>query len=263
MYLWKSLVSSSVFYCQCNTLYWVFNVYKTPCLTASTINCYGIVVSYLGTKPVQNCPVITVYINPVNQNLMHFSFLSADSPNYALVQFSDFKTKVFLEVKQSHIVQTFCHMVNTARVVGMNNLNRWAFAFLYMITIQLGHAVSLRYCWPLNSTIPINAHRPQMNHVTSFIVLHNRDEDVFCWLSVVSVCVVYCFDALHRVRRCPLLSQVHNYMRIKCLESSFKLLLVTGNVKLGKSYSFSCKLFPLFDSFLNWSNRRDAAIAVF
>ena len=156
---WKYLISDSVFYRQSYALYWVFDVDETSCLSACAVNCYGMVMSNLCTESVQYSTIIAVNIDSVDENRIHFSFLSADSPNNSLVKFSDFEVEVFLEIEECHIIKTLCHMVNWTWVVRVNDFYRLAWTLLNMITVEFCFAVTFGDIWALHSSVPVDSHR--------------------------------------------------------------------------------------------------------
>lgn len=102
----------SILYGQSNALDRVFDVNEASCLTACAVDCDGMVMSHLCTKSVQHSAIITIDINSIDKNGIHFCLLSADSPNNSLMEFSDFEAEVFLEVEKCHIVETLCHVIN-------------------------------------------------------------------------------------------------------------------------------------------------------
>lgn len=154
-------------------------------------------------------------------------------------------------------------MVDAAWIVRMDDLDRWTLAFLYMGAVQFCHAIPFWNGWSFHSSIAIHAHRPQVYHMAGLIVLHYGNQNIFCRLCIVRVCVVDSFDAFHRVGGCSLFGQVHKNMWIEYLKSSLKLLLLARNIELGKSYKLACELLPLFEPLLYRSNWCYAAISVF
>lgn len=105
------IVVSAVLDGQEQALDGVVDVDECPGLFPSAIDRHRVAASHLRAEPVQNCPEIAVHVDPVAQIGMQLGFGSADSPHDALVEFSNFEPEVFLEIQQSHVVQTFGHVV--------------------------------------------------------------------------------------------------------------------------------------------------------
>ena len=78
-------------------------------------------------------------------------------------------------------------MVDTPRVIGVNNFNSLAFTFVCVSAVEFGHAKSFRDVRPLHGSITVNAHGPDVNEVTLLIVFHHGDQDVLGGLGVVGV----------------------------------------------------------------------------
>lgn len=114
------IIFASILECQNKTVNGVVDVDEGASLFSSSIDANWISTGDLGTETIQNCPEIAVNVNSVAQVLVHFCFWSAHSPNDALVEFSYFESKEFLEVQQSDIIQAFGHMVNTSRVISQD-----------------------------------------------------------------------------------------------------------------------------------------------
>ena len=191
---------------QSNTFYRISDVNKTSNLSACAINCDGVVVGYLSTEPIQYSSIVTIHINSIYQNLAHLGLLSTNAPNNALMKLSNLQPKVLMEVEECDIIQTLCHMIDTSRIVRMNNFNRRAFTLFNMIAVEFCLAVAFRNQWAFNSSIAVYSHSPNMHHVTFFVVFHDRDQNIFGWLSVICVGVVDSLNALHGIRSSTLFS---------------------------------------------------------
>ena len=101
----------------------VIDIDEGPGLFSCPIESDGVTTSDLRAKAIEECAEIAINVDSVDQVGMHFSFRSTGTPNNSLMKLSDLQTKVFLEVKESDVVETLGHVVNAARVVGVDDLD--------------------------------------------------------------------------------------------------------------------------------------------
>ena len=125
---------------------------------------------------------------------MHFSFWSTHSPHNALMQLRNFEVEEFLKVEKGDVVKAFSHMINTARIIGVDDFNRLALTFLSVGAVELCHAEAFRNFRAFDGSISINSHGADVDEMALSVELHDGNEDIFSGESVVSVGVIDCFD---------------------------------------------------------------------
>lgn len=194
---------------------------------------------------------------------MYLGFRRAYAPDYPLMQLCYLQPKIFVKVKQCHIIKAFGHVINTTRIVGMYDLHRYTVTLFNVLAVKFSHTVPLWNSWPFNSSVTVDTHSSQMNHMARFVKFHDRDQNIFRWLSIVSECVVDCLNALHRVGCSTLLGQMDYDIRPECLKGSLEFRLLMGYVDFGKSYSLSCQFLPFLQSLLDWSYWSHTTIPIF
>ena len=110
------------------------------------------------------------------------------------MQLRNFEVEEFLKVEKGDVVKAFSHMINTARIIGVDDFNRLALTFLSVGAVELCHAEAFRNFRAFDGSISINSHGADVDEMALSVELHDGNEDIFSGESVVSVGVIDCFD---------------------------------------------------------------------
>ena len=216
----------------------VVNVDESSCLSTSPIQSHWVPIGDLGTKTVEDSPIIRIDINSVNKVWMHVSFWSIDSPDNTLVELGNLQAEKFLEVQKSYIIKTFRHMINTSRVVRMDYFDRFAVTLVGVGTVELRHTIPFRDVKSFQSSISINSHCSDMDDMTFLIIFHHSHEDIFGGNGVIFVSIVDSFQRFHGIRGCSLFRQMNDNIWFKFCKQLEELGFLVGNVDLCKLYFF-------------------------
>jgi len=90
-------------------------------------------------------------------------------------------------------------VVDTARVVRMNNLDCFALAFLSVSAVYFGHAESLRDLGIFYNSVAIDTHCSYMHEVAFRVIFHNGKKNIQGRLSIIRISFLNSSEILHRI----------------------------------------------------------------
>ena len=241
----------------------VVDIDEGPGLFAGPVESDGMVASDLGAEAVEQSPEIAVDVDSVDQVGMQFGLRSTGTPNNSLVELSNFQAEVFLEVEKGDVVEALGHVVDASGVVGMDDLDWLALAFVLVGAVELRHTEAFGNVESFHSPVSVNAHSADVDHVAFGVELHHGNQDVLGAQSVVGVSLVDCLDVLHGVGSRFELGQVHNDIGFEFFKNLKELLFLLGDVNFLEADELPRDLLPLFEPLFNAFDRCDGAVAVF
>lgn len=149
---------------------------------------------------------------------MEFGLRSTGTPNNSLMKLSNLEAKELLEVEKSDIIEALGHVIYTPGIIGMNNFYWFTLTLVPMGAIQLGHAETFRNIKAFNSSITIDTHCADMDHMAFGIELHHGDENILGAESVVGVSIIDSINVFHRIGSRLELSKVNDHIRSEFLK---------------------------------------------
>ena len=215
----------------------------------------------LHEEAVEHGAVVAVVVEAVDQPLVAKRLRGVGAPDDALVQVRDPQLVVFGVVGEQVLVQHLGHVVDRARVSGVEDL---LLHDAVVARVHLHVQVALRD-FHAGGAVAVDTHGAQVHDVDVLAGLHDRGEQVVGGVDVVVNGVALVARALHRVRRGALLGEVDHGVGLEVLEECKQCVIVLGDVDVFEADLFAGNFQPRGQALVdrrNWRQRLGAKLAV-
>ena len=206
----------------------------------------------LHQEPVEHGAVVTVVVEPVDQPLVLAGLRGLRAPHDALVQVGD-PHPVVLGVEREHqLVERLGHVVDRPGVGRVQDLP-------LQLTVGRGHLhgqVALGNGRAAGPAVPVDAHGAQVRQRGVDPGLDQRGQQVVRGPDVVVHRVALGRGGPHRVRRRPLLGEVHDRVRPQVRQHRDQPVVLRGQVQADEADLLAGDLFPDPDPLADRPDRR-------
>ena len=230
----------------------VADVDERPGLPAGAVHRQRVPDGGLHQEPVEHGAVVAVVVEPVDQPLVLAGLRGLRTPHDALVQVGD-PHPVVLGVEREHqLVERLGHVVHRPGIRRVQDLP-------LQLTVRGGHLhgqVALGNRRAAGPPVPVDAHGAQVRQGGVDPGLHERGQQVVRGPDVVVHRVALGRRGPHRVRRRPLLSEVHDRVRPQLGQHRNELVVLGGQVQADEADLLAGDLFPDPDPLADRPDRR-------
>jgi len=206
----------------------------------------------LHQEAVQHGPIVTVVVEAVDQALVHAGFDSICTPYDALVKVGDAHAIVLVVIGEEQLVLRLGQVIDTA---GVRRVEDVMLGDIPLVVPDLNLEVTFGNLHT-GRTVAIDAHRAEVHHVDVQAGIYDGAQDIVRRIEVVVHGVALLSLRLHGIRRCALLSEMNDRVRLEVIEKMKQPVILLRNVEILELDHLVGQFLPHLDAGSHWSNRR-------
>jgi hypothetical protein len=195
-------------------------------LATGAVDGEGITDRRLDEKTIQDCSVIPVIIESIDQLRVAAGLFGVGAPDDALVQIGDPETVVLCVELEEQLIQAFGHVVDRAGIGGVED---FLGDFTSVRRLDADRQIAFRDC-RTDCRIAIDAHGTEMDQMRIEVEFDQRIQKIVGGVDVVVDRVVLVAVAFHGIGRRTLLGEMDDCIRTMFSEPALEELVVPGKV---------------------------------